>query len=233
MHCNMKTIFKMVKVNQIKFFCIFLFVFLCTQQVQAQFGEDNDHLFAGGLVIGANYTQVDGDNFAGYHRVGLNVGAALFINIGHPVSLSMELLYAQKGARAGLSQLPKLMNDQSGVITDYKIRLNYAEIPLLINYFDQKKNNFGAGFSGAYLGSSKETFRDGNGAIFESEAKLFPFKKYDINFVLNGGAHIYKGLMINLRMQYSLLSIRNASNYLTGRQQQYNNIVSTRLMYIF
>lgn len=223
----------MAKVCQLKFFFFFLCAFLFTLKASAQYGDEEDRLFFGGLVLGANYTQVDGDNFAGYHRVGLNAGAILYVNIGKPFSVSMELLYAQKGARAGLSQLPKLMNDQSGVITDYKIRLNYAEIPILINFFDAKKNNFGVGISGAYLGSSKETYRDGNGAIFEQEAKLFPFKKSDFNIVLNGGAHIWKGLIINLRMQYSLVSIRNLSNILTGRQQQYNNLVSTRLVYIF
>jgi hypothetical protein len=223
----------MAKVNQFQFFFFFLLAFLFTIKANAQYADEDDRLFFGGLIFGANYSQVDGDNFAGYHRVGLNAGAVLYVNIGKPLALSFELLYAQKGARAGLSQLPKLMNDQSGVITDYKIRLNYAEIPLLINYFDTKKNNFGLGFSGAYLGSSKETYRDGNGAIFEQEAKLFPFKKFDLNLVLNGGAHIWKGLIINLRMQYSLASIRNASNSLTGRQQQFNNVVATRLMYIF
>jgi len=229
----MKTNFQMAKVNQLMFLCFFLLSNLCTTKVRAQFGEDNDRLFAGGLVFGANYSQVDGDNFAGYHRVGLNAGAVLFVNLGKPAALSMELLYAQKGARAGLSQLPRLMNDKSGVLTDYKIRLNYAEVPILINYIDKKRNNFGAGFSAAYLGSSKESYRDGNGAIFETEAKIFPFRKYDLNFVLNGSAHIWKGLLINLRMQYSMVSIRNLSNYLTGRQEQYNNVVTTRLMYIF
>ncbi len=223
----------MAKVKQLMFFCLFLPAFLYTIPVAAQFGEDNDRIFGGGLTIGTNFSQVDGDNFAGYHRVGLNAGAILLINLGKPVVLSMELLYAQKGSRAGLSQLPRLFNDQSGVMTDYKIRLNYAEIPLLINYFDQRKNNFGGGCSIGYLGTSLETYRDGNGAVFETDATYYPFRKYDLNFVLSGSAHIWKGLMVNLRMQYSLISIRNLSNLRTGRREQYNNVVATRLVYIF
>ncbi len=224
----------MAKVNHFRFFCFFLLAFLYTIKAEAQYGDEDDRLFFGGLIFGANYSQVDGDNFAGYHKAGLNLGAVLYMNIGRPAVLSMELLYAQKGSRAGQNQLPRLSMDQSTVITDYKINLRYAEVPVLINYFDQKKNNFGAGFSAAYLGSSKESYRDGNGAIFETEARVFPFRKYDVNFVLNGGAHIWKGLVINLRMQYSILTIRNLSNSITStRQQQYNNVVSTRLMYIF
>lgn len=223
----------MAKINQIINFTFFLLIILYTNKAMAQFGEENERLFGAGITVGTNFTQVDGDNFAGYHKVGIAAGAILYINLGTPVALSMELLYAQKGARAGLNQLPKPFNDKSGFLTDYKIQLNYAEVPILINYFDQKKNNFGAGFSMSYLGSSKETYRDGNGAIFEQDAKLFPFKKYDFNFVLNGAAHIWKGLNIGLRFQYSLINVRDLSNYLTGRQQQFNNLVSTRLSYIF
>lgn len=225
--------YSMAKVNQIKY-CITLLVFiLCTHGVLQAQQDDDERLFWGGLTFGANYTQVDGDNFAGYHKVGIHGGACLFINLGKPVVLGMELLYTQKGARAGQSQLPKLSNDKSTVIVDYKIHLNYAEVPLILHLFDEKKNNFGAGLSAAYLGSSKEIFKDGNGAVYEQEAKLYPFRKIDLNFVANAGAHIWKGLGVNLRFQYSMLSIRNAANYLTGRTQQYNNIVTTRLIYIF
>ena len=103
----------------------------------------------------------------------------------------------------------------------------------LINYFDKKKSNFGAGFSYGQLFSSKEIFKDDQGHTFTQEAKLFPFKKYDINFLINGNAHIWKGFFVNLRFQYSILSVRNAHNYLTGRAQQFNNTWCTRIMYIF
>ena len=34
--------------------------------------------FYGGLIAGANFTQVDGDNYAGYHKVGLNAGGIVY-----------------------------------------------------------------------------------------------------------------------------------------------------------
>lgn len=229
----MKTKISMAKVNQNNFLLIFLVFFLCTFTSKAQYNEENDRLFYGGPILGANFCQVDGDNFAGYHRVGLNAGAILFVKLSPAAAVSLEILYSEKGSRAGMNQVPKMMNDNSGVIVDYRIYLKYAEAPLLINYVDKKKNNFGIGLSFAYLGSSKELYEDGNGAVYEQDAKLFPFKKYDINWVANGNAHIWQGFAIGLRMQYSMLNIRNLSNYLTGRQLQYNNLVSLRLMYIF
>ncbi|HMN31757.1 MAG: hypothetical protein IT215_00015 [Chitinophagaceae bacterium] len=223
----------MAKVNQIYLLLIFSICFLCTLELKAQYDEDNDRLFYGGAVVGSNFCQVDGDNFAGYHKVGLQLGAILFLKISKPTAISMELLYTEKGSRAGINQLPRLMNDQSGVLVDYKIFLKYAEVPLLINYIDKNKNNLGLGLSFAYLGSSKELYTDGNGAVYESDAKWFPFKKYEIAGVANACAHVWKGLAVGLRMQYSLTNIRNQNNYLTGRTLQYNNLVSLRMLYVF
>ncbi len=223
----------MAKVNQFSLLLLFLYCFLFTFKSKAQYNEDNDRLFYGGALIGSNFCQVDGDNFAGYHKVGLQLGAILFLKLSKPTAISMELLYTEKGSRAGINQLPRMMNDNSGVLIDYKIYLKYAEVPLLLNYIDKNKNNLGVGASFAYLGSSKEIYKDGNGALYENDAKLFPFKKYEIAAVANGNAHIWKGLAIGLRMQYSMTNIRNLSNFLTGRKLQYNNIVSLRMMYIF
>jgi hypothetical protein len=222
----------MAKVIKKRWMLIFLSFILCTTHVKAQYGN-TDRVFWGGLVGGGNFTQVDGDNFAGYHKAGWNAGVIVYASIGQPVALSMELLYAQKGSRAGQNQVPKMANDQSTIITDYKIKLNYAEVPILLNYFDQKKSNFGAGFSYGQLFSSKEIYTDGQGNKYTQDAKLFPFKKFDVNFILNANAHIWKGFLFNLRFQYSVLSVRNAHNYLTGRSQQFNNIWCTRIMYIF
>ena len=192
--------------------------------------DDDDRTFFGGLTAGGNFTQVDGDNFAGYNKVGVNAGVVVFARLGEQVAAGMELLYAQKGSR---SNKAKLANDRSTVLVDYRIRLNYAEVPLTINYFDKKKNHIGGGLAYGQLFRSRETYKDGNGAVYEQDAKLFPFRKFDLSLVLQGTAHVWKGFYLNLRFQYSLLSVRNAHNYLTGRAEQFNNLWCTRIMYIF
>jgi hypothetical protein len=211
---------------------IFIALNLFTFRAVAQYDE-RENLFIGGLVGGGNFAQVDGDNFAGYHKAGWNAGAILYTGIGEKLALSFELLYAQKGSRAGRNQVPKLANDRNTIITDYSIKNTYAEFPLLLNYFEKGKSNFGGGFSYAQLVRSRESYRDGSGQLYVQEAKLYPFRKYDVNFVLNGNAHIWKGFYMNLRFQYSLVSIRKATNYLTGREQQFNNVWCARLMYLF
>lgn len=224
----MKRKFHSAKLQFARFFLTTWVLILFTCCAYAQ--DEDDRTFFGGLTLGGNFTQVDGDNFAGYNKVGINAGVVVFARLGERVAAGMELLYSQKGSR---STKARLANDQSTVLVNYRIRLNYAEVPLTLNYFDNKKNHFGGGIAYAQLFSSKETYQDGFGAKYEQDAKLYPFRKFDLNFLLHGSAHIWKGFYLNLRFQYSLLSIRNAHNFLTGRAEQYNNMWSTRLTYIF
>ena len=223
----------MAKLSQFTLWLVFLSGILYTYDCRAQFNAEDDRTFIGGLAFGGNFSQVDGDNFAGYHKAGWNAGVIVYSKLADQFAASMELLYAQKGSRAGQNQVPKRANDQSTILYDYKIKLNYAEIPILLNYFDRRKSNFGAGFSYAQLFSSKEIYTRDGGVVVENDAKLFPFRKFDINLVLNGNAHIWNGFFLNLRFQYSLLSVRNAYNYVTGRENQFNNVWCTRVVYIF
>ncbi len=196
-------------------------------------GEDDDRVFFGGLEVGGNFSQVDGDNFAGYHKAGWNLGVIVYTKLADQFAASMELLYAQKGSRASQGQVPRYANDQNTILTDYKIVLNYAEVPILLNYFDKRKSNFGAGFSYAQLFKSQETYKDGQGNLYENDASIYPFKKYDINFILNGNAHLWKGLSFNLRFQYSLIPVRSAYNNITGLRPQFNHLWCTRFVYLF
>jgi hypothetical protein len=226
---------KEIKLAQKRLLLIISSLYLFTNFAYGQYGDDK--LFYGGVILGTNFTQVDGDNFAGYHKVGINGGFIVYAKLGQYVAASMELLYAQKGARASNGQLPARSLDQSTVFTKFYNKLNYAEIPIMLNYFDEKKSNFGAGFSYSQLVSSKESYTTSSGAVIENGATLYPFRKYDLNFLLNGNAALYKGLFLNLRFAYSLISIRNGGsrNLLTTNQarQISNNIWTFRLMYMF
>ncbi len=197
------------------------------QKATAQNYYVDDRTFYGGVVGGLNFTQVDGDNFAGYHKTGFNVGGIVYTKMDEHLMASIEVLYVQKGARSkGYFTVNPGM-----YITDYGITLNYAEVPLIINYFDKHKNHFGGGFSYARLGTAQEHIT----TVPTNTVDLndFPFKKNDYNLVLNGALHCWKGLYLNLRFQYSLLSIRNNTPQNYSRGQQFNNVYCIRLMYLF
>ena len=50
---------------------------------------EDDKLFYAGFLAGANFAQVDGDYFAGYRKVGANVGAIAY---AHVIVVQMNLI---------------------------------------------------------------------------------------------------------------------------------------------
>jgi hypothetical protein len=183
--------------------------------------------------VGGNFTQVDGDNYAGYHKVGINAGAIVYTLFDAHFAASLEILYSQKGSRGH-----KIQETISHAIIDsYNIRLNYAEVPIQLNYFDRRRSHFGAGFSIARLVSTKE-----DGVLRQKPPQNFenyPFKKMDYNFIIGGSLHLVKGLFLNARFQYSLVPVRKGTigvdlpAEFSGRNEQYNNMWTVRLMYLF
>ncbi|MFA6151390.1 MAG: outer membrane beta-barrel protein [Chitinophagaceae bacterium] len=184
--------------------------------------------FTGGLVGGVNFCQVDGDNYAGYYKIGVNAGAVLYYRISDAFSLSMELLYTQKGSRSNFRK-----NSSSNIYTvvNQKINLSYAEIPVILNLYDKHKSHVGAGFSYAQLISGDETIETVPTNTYDQS--LYPFRKVDINFIAQGNLHLIKGLYANLRFQYSLLPMRKTVDYEFARSQQFNNTWVLRVMYLF
>lgn len=186
--------------------------------------------FYGGFVAGSTFTQVDGDNFAGYSKAGFTVGGVAYAQLAPHIAGSMEILYTQKGARSNKTQAS---NNKLYMIQKYGIDLNYAEIPLMLNYFDKRKSHFGAGVSYSQLINYKETVTTQPAFPDSIDLDKYPFKKYDINFLVSGTLHLYKGLYLTYRFQYSLAPVRTKIYPEFGRAEQYNNMHVLRLMYLF
>jgi Outer membrane protein beta-barrel domain len=193
-------------------------------------------VFYGGLVAGGNFAQVDGDWFAGYRKIGVNAGAIVYAQLAKHIALSLEILYSQKGSQSKSGQYsPK---DPSIYLVKYGINLNYAEIPLMINYFDKRKSHFGIGVSYGRLVSSKETVN----VILDTLRNVvtsmdfnsqYPFKKDAFDFLAGVELHLWKGLFLNIRFQYSLIPIRTQNpppSY--ARSDQSNNLWAVRVMYL-
>lgn len=140
---------------------IVVFLLTYTNNTRAQLVEPEGmylgerRLFFAGLVAGANFAQIDGDNFAGYYKAGLNVGGIGYAQLHNHFALSWEILYSEKGAKSNISRLAT--HDTTVVIIDYRVKLNYAEIPVMLNYFDKRKSHVGLGFSYNRLVGSSET----------------------------------------------------------------------------
>ena len=183
-----------------------------------------------GLVAGANFCQVDGDSYAGYHKVGINAGGIGYIQVYRHTAISLEMLYSQKGARSNNVRYSPI--DSATLITKYGINLNYVEIPVMINYFDKRKSHFGLGMSYSRLISSTETMS--TLPEFNLDFTKYPFKSDSYDIVACAQMHVWKGLFFNIRFQYALTPARTASPpSLSRAQKQFNNLWTVRLMYLF
>jgi hypothetical protein len=185
-------------------------------------------LFSAGLIGGANFAQVDGDNFAGYYKIGANVGGIGYLRLRKRLTLSWEILYSQKGAK---SNIARYANTDSLLILKYDITANYAEIPVMINFYDKLKSHVGVGVSYSRLVNSSETIK--TNPPDAADLNKYQFAKDNFDFLVGAQLHLVKGLYLNVRFQYSLVPIRSVSPPNFAReQQQYNNSWTVRLMYL-
>jgi hypothetical protein len=202
-------------------------MYLSTVKAQTGFYVTERKMFYGALVAGIGFSQIDGDNYAGYHKTGIQAGAAVYSFLGSNLIASLEILYAQKGSRGKISD--------SGIpgvsITSYKTDLNYAQVPMVLYYIDKSRNHFGAGFNYSRLVSAKELIESNPTYNFNQEQ--YPFNKNDLNFVASANVCIWKNLFANLRFEYSVLDARGKMIPAIGRQGQYNNSCIVRIMYLF
>ena len=189
---------------------------------------ESPRLFYAGLIGGVNFSQVDGDNFAGYHKFGANIGGIGYLQLPKRFALSWEILYSKKGAK---SDVVKYSTIDSTLILKYDISTNYAEIPVMINYFDKHKSHFGLGISYSRLVSSSETVK--TNVTNNIDLPKYPFEKNNFDLLAGAQLHLVKNFYLNVRFQYSIAPIRSSSPPgIARQQQQYNNMWTVRLMYL-
>ncbi len=111
----------------------------CTTTLHAQ-------RFKGGVIGGFNFSQIDGDNLAGFNKVGLNGGGYVSAILADRWQLSVEMLFSQQGSK---------LNPRDGFNAAFdKVALNFVEVPVMIN-FKEWKFHVQAGVSYANLINSE------------------------------------------------------------------------------
>ena len=89
--------------------------------------------FGGGIVAGFNASQMDGDQAAGYSKVGGSVGLSATIQTNETGNwlLTTNILLSQRGSRSS-------PNDAGPIRS---ASLNYLEVPVTMSYRDWKKTD--------------------------------------------------------------------------------------------
>ena len=88
----------------------------------------NAQKFGGGLILGFNASQIDGDELAGYNKLGLNIGLNTNYTLNDPWQINIDFLYSQRGSRTNYVQ--------DKYEPSRKITLNYLELPVYVAYSD-------------------------------------------------------------------------------------------------
>ena len=107
----------------------------------------------GEVFFGGNGTQVDGDECYAFRRFGVHAGAGALVPITNWMDIGLEVLFNQKGAYKGDS-----INQHLGLYTGtYDLRLNYAEVPVMVYLTDKDRFSVGLGVSYGRLVGLKES----------------------------------------------------------------------------
>jgi len=84
--------------------------------------------FGAAMVGGFNASQIEGDQLAGYDKVGLTGGIIAILNFESRFDLNFEFLFSQRGSR------PDIFNPDYD--PDINISLMYAELPVYVTLGD-------------------------------------------------------------------------------------------------
>ena len=150
-----------------------------------------DPFFRGGLNMGANFSQVDGDHLGGYNKVGVFGGFYLRHRINDKWQGQMEINYSQKGSNNPLDP-----EDPSPQI--FTLAFHYLELPFLAIYeMDHVDLLFGYG-----IGNNISAKRDEGLGFVDADIKNW---EHSLHF---GGTYWFtERFAAGIRHSYSLFRV--------------------------
>ncbi len=180
-----------------RLYCLF---FLC---LPAGFSNAQ---FNGILSTGLNLSQIRLYS-SGFDKIGVMGSAGTIMSIGKRTSCGAEISYNQKGT---------VFRDS---LVRYKLRLNYIETGLFLNYMLRNKIQTSAGISYAKLQSYKEFYYDSTFSLLSENLITIN----DINISIGAGYFLSPHFKVSLAYMQSWT--------LLNTQYQFNDLFSLRCSY--
>ena len=198
------------------FFCCLLF-----------FLNLNAQDFGGGGKLGVSTSQVGGDDLAGFNKAGIIIGVFANKKISPFLSFQAEMTYIQKG-----SNNPNMSNNNHSNYLLQDISLSYIEIPLFLQYHQNKVLKIESGVQIAYLINGYY-----NDLIGKIPNEINPFIDYDIGLLIGMDYKYSNNISLNTRISNSILPIgkedQNSNTYNSITKGKYNSVLSFTLNYNF
>lgn len=192
--------------------------------VQAQGSSRSEGSFGAGIYVGGNATQIDGDAFAGYSKLGLAAGVRSYYFLPHNLSMSLDISYSQKGS------FRKAVNTVIGREPSIKLLFDYVEVPLTLNYTDKELLTVGAGLSFNRIIRAQHFNDDLEQA---DPLESFNMRKTDIEGLLRAGFLFGEHFSTEFKFGYSFAYIGQVSVSNFKNNGMFNNSISLRLLYLF
>jgi hypothetical protein len=148
--------------------------------------------FSGNLVGGISSSQASGDGTEGFVQFGVYAGIGAEAKLNDTWSLHGNLMFNQKGARVYKS---------SNSINTYRLRVNYVELPILIDYNYQKFS----GQLGPYLGVKINQKEQTQFGVIENPRE---FELFDIGIQAQLSYQLKERFTLSLAFQNSILPVR-------------------------
>jgi hypothetical protein len=184
----------------------------------------NAQRFHGGVMAGGVASQVQGDTYSGFYKLGIYGGAFVSFDLGKISTLQMEMEFIQKGSRDNA-------DPEKGKYTSYLLRLNYIEVPLVYQVKIYKGFSFEIGPAMDVLVSSYEAYDD------MQVENTVPLRPVTLNALAGISYEIIPKLKLDFRFIMSLTSIRNGetTGYYNrfGVWGQYNDLLALTAWYRF
>jgi len=175
--------------------------------------------FDGGAVFGISASQVDGDRYWGFNKLGLLGGGYIKRMFTYTVEGQLELRYIMKGAY-------EAENIDNAIY--YKLVLHYVDIPVTVHYIYKKNFLFEIGLAPEFIVYNRE--EDEYGKTPEDAP---PFHKLTMS-AIGGIAYTFREkITADVRYNYSVVPIRShpsGQTYLLNRGQ-YNNVLTFAVYY--
>jgi hypothetical protein len=198
--------------------------YVATQETKA-WDIKNEGLFKALFHLGLNGAQIDGDDFAGYYRLGLDAGVGAMVRFHKYFSFSMFIDYSMKGAKEKLNP-----SRDTGYKQLYQVQWDYVEVPILLNIHDKNIIMFSVGPQIGAMVRYKEFNFVGQDVTANPQPYGQPHR-IDLEAVAALHFLIKQRLGIGLKFSYSMLKLRGSQPG-NGFGGEYNNVLTLQAMYI-
>ena len=193
--------------------------FLCILLISSLSATVRPQNFEGGVLAGLTASQIDGDSYRGYNKVGLQGGAWVRRMFTYTLGGQMEIRYMQKGA---------LKTNTVKDPTYSRTALHYVDIPLMAQYVYNKQMVIELGLDPEVL--VKARLEDENGVIPIPDPA---YNRFTMSAVAGLGYRFLEVFSAHFRFNYSILPIRahpSGQTYLLNRGH-YSNVLSFAVYY--